>query len=185
MREGKKVFRPHLVLLIEGRLLLLLLALGPLAMWYGVFAVFRYKTQRMDMTVVLFALFVAAVTGGCVWMEWYFWHHCWGKLVITEDAVTWKCLFCKSVSIPMSDVRRVDIRAFTEGNAVRHADIYKTGFRYLLISSRPFPQKRIDKIRSGSGLIKFRCNDKICQALYEALPEPYCQRFKVFKKKIR
>lgn len=183
MRKDKKVIRPHLVLLIEGRLLLLLLALGPLAMWYGVFAVFRDETQGMDMTVILFGLFVAAITGCCAWVEWYFWHHCWGKLIITQDAVTWKCLFCKTVRIPMSDIRYVDIRAFTQGNVVRNADIYKTGFRYLLISSKPFPKKRIDKIRSGSGLIKFRCNDKICQALYEALPDPYCRRFRVGLKK--
>lgn len=179
VREGKKVFRPHLVLLIEGRLLLLLLALGPLAMWYGVFVVFRNGTQRMDMTIILFGLFVAAITGCCAWLEWYFWYHCWGKLIITEDFVIWKCLFCQTVKIPISDIRYVDIRTFAEGNAVRNKDIYKTGFRYLLISSESFPKKRIDKIRSGDGLIKFRCNDKICQALYEALPDPYCRRFKV------
>ena len=178
MREDKKVFRPHIVLLIEGRLLLLLLALGPLAMWYGVFVVFRDQTQRMDMIVILFGSFVVAITACCVWLEWYFWQHCWGKLVITEDAVTWKCLFCKTVKIPMTDIKRVDIRAFSEGNVAFNRDVYKTGFRYLLISSKPFPNKRIDKIRSGDKLIKFRCNDAICKALHEALPDPYCRRFK-------
>lgn len=82
------------------------------------------------------------------------WPLCFGELTLTEGYVKWHALFMRSVKIPYSELRYVEIRHFDEGNVV--PDLYGTGQMYLLLSSKSLPQKRIDKIRSGDGLIKYQ-----------------------------
>ena len=84
----------------------------------------------------------------------HYWPLCFGKLTLTEGYVKWHALFMRSVKIPYSELRYVEIRHFDEGNVV--PDLYGTGQMYLLLSSKSLPKKRIDKIRSGDGLIKYQ-----------------------------
>lgn len=48
---------------------------------------------------------------------------------------------------------------------------------YLLLSSKPLPQKPVEKIRSGDGLIKYQFLMRDAEAFSEYLPERYKPMF--------
>lgn len=104
------------------------------------------------------------------------WPLCFGELTLTEGYVKWHALFMCSVKIPYSELRYVEIRHFDEGNVV--PDLYGTGQMYLLLSSKSLPKKRIDKIRSGDGLIKYQFLMRDAQTLSEFIPEPFDRMFR-------
>lgn len=104
------------------------------------------------------------------------WPLCFGELTLTEGYVKWHALFMRSVKIPYSELRYVEIRHFDEGNVV--PDLYGTGQMYLLLSSKSLPKKRIDKIRSGDGLIKYQFLMRDAQTLSEFIPEPFDRMFR-------
>lgn len=104
------------------------------------------------------------------------WPLCFGELTLTEGYVKWHALFMRSVKIPYSELRYVEIRHFGEGNVV--PDLYGTGQMYLLLSSKSLPKKRIDKIRSGDGLIKYQFLMRDAQTLSEFIPEPFDRMFR-------
>lgn len=103
------------------------------------------------------------------------WPLCFGELTLTEGYVKWHALFMRSVKIPYSELRYVEIRHFDEGNVV--PDLYGTGQMYLLLSSKSLPKKRIDKIRSGDGLIKYQFLMRDAEVFSEYLPERYKPMF--------
>lgn len=105
----------------------------------------------------------------------HYWPLCFGKLTLTENYVKWHGLFIRSVKIPYSELRYVEIRHFDEGNVV--PDLYGTGQMYLLLSSKSLPKKRIDKIRSGDGLIKYQFLMRDAAVFSEYLPERYKPMF--------
>lgn len=78
-----------------------------------------------------------------IYWHWL-WPQCFGEVTLTEDYVKWHALFMRSVKIPYSELRYVEIRHFDEGNVA--PDLYGTGQMYLLLSSKSLPKKRIDKI---------------------------------------
>lgn len=105
----------------------------------------------------------------------HYWPLCFGKLTLTENYVKWHALFMRSVKVPYSELRYVEIRHFDEGNVV--PDFYGTGQMYLLLSSKSLPKKRIDKIRSGDGLIKYQFLMRDAAVFSEYLPERYKPMF--------
>lgn len=92
------------------------------------------------------------ILGG--YAAFHLWPLIFGELTLTADYVKWHALFMRSVKIPYSELRYVEIRRFDEGNVV--PDLYGTGQMYLLLSTKPLPKKRIDKIHCGDGLIKYQ-----------------------------
>lgn len=105
------------------------------------------------------------------------WPLCFGELTLTEGYVKWHALFMRSVKIPYSELRHVEIRQFREGNVMRNADLYRTGQEYVLMSVDSLPKTRIDKIRSGDGLIKYQFLMWDAAVFSEYLPERYKPMF--------
>ncbi|MEE0802444.1 MAG: hypothetical protein UIJ86_01945 [Oscillospiraceae bacterium] len=114
------------------------------------------------------------ILGG--YAAFHLWPLIFGELTMTADYVKWHALFMRSVKIPYSELRYVEIRHFDEGNVV--PDLYGTGQMYLLLSSKPLPKKRIDKIRCGDGLIKYQFLMRDAQTLSEFIPEPFDRMFR-------
>lgn len=113
------------------------------------------------------------ILGG--YAAFHLWPLIFGELILTADYVKWHALFMRSVKIPYSELRYVEIRHFDEGNVV--PDLYRTGQMYLLLSSKSLPKKRIDKIRSGDGLIKYQFLMRDAEVFSEYLPERYKPMF--------
>lgn len=104
------------------------------------------------------------------------WPLCFGELTLTEGYVKWHGLFMRSIKIPYSELRYVEIRRIDEKHDV--PDLYGNGHMYLLLSSKPLPQKPVEKIRSGNGLIKYQFLMRDAQTLSEFIPEPFDRMFR-------
>ena len=50
----------------------------------------------------------------CIIGVYIFWPLCFGELTMTEDYVKWHALFMRSVKIPYSELRYVEIRRIDE-----------------------------------------------------------------------
>ena len=105
----------------------------------------------------LISLLVATIvlTALVIWPLKFLWQQVWGKLIITDREVIWKCIFCKSVRIKYSEIRHMSIRNFGERNYIK-VDLYNTSFNFLLITTCGPIQKTIDKIKCGKGVIKWQ-----------------------------
>ena len=180
----KKVFRTHWLLVFEGRLFLLLVGIASPIMCYVYFRylIEDFVSDRNYMMLLFGTPMYLAFWPLSIYVLQYFWELIWGKLILTDEYVLWRCIFCKPVKIPYEDIKYVKITPFKEGNVRYNRDYYKTGFLYVLLASTPFPQKRIDKIRCKKGLIKFPLyNNKIGTELYLRLPDPYNRYFSQYK----
>lgn len=167
MRKSKTLY-PHIILLTEGRLLFLMLAIFPFCLLYV--GLRQYEGWQ-------YCVISLVVIAPCsIYVNRIFWPLCFGKLTLTKDYVKWHGLFLRSVKIPYSELRQVEIRRFDEGNVA--PDLYGTGQMYLLLSTKPLPKKRIDKIRCGDGLIKYQFLMRDAQALSEFIPEPFDRMFR-------
>ena len=177
----KRIFITHIIAVIEGGIFMLMCAFGFLVCIFSPTFLLTGEVT-FENIVVLIILLVGAVA--CIYVIRYFWPLCFGTLIFTEDYVMWKCLFIRSIKIPYNELKYVKLVKFDEGNAFRNRDYYNTGFLHLLLSSSPLPQKRIDKIRCGKGLIKFPfSNKKLRREIYYLLPDPHNRQFKCFVKK--
>ena len=140
----------------------------PIVLIYGMI-VEGFKIWYFVITCVMTLLFAYNI--------YWLWPLCFGELTLTEDYVKWHALFMRSVKIPYSELRHVEIRQFREGNVMRNADLYRTGQEYVLMSVDSLPKTRIDKIRSGDGLIKYQFLMRDAAVFGEYLPERYKPMF--------
>lgn len=60
---------------------------------------------------------------------------------------------------------------------MRNADLYRTGQEYVLMSVDSLPKTRIEKIRSGDGLIKYQFLMRDAEVFSEYFPERYKSMF--------
>lgn len=164
----RKTLYPHIILLTEGRLFFLMLAIIPFWILYVVLR----QYQGWQYCIILLVVIVPC----SIYINRIFWPLCFGELTLTKDYVKWHGLFLRSVKIPYSELRYVEIRRFDEGNVA--PDFYGTGQMYLLLSTKPLPKKRIDKIRCGDGLIKYQFLMRDAQTLSEFIPEPFDRMFR-------
>ena len=176
----KKVFRTHIILVIEGRLLTSLFVItGPLMTLYLLWCILE-GDFGMALLVFITNVFYYWLS---IFALRYLWQQCWGKLIITEKYIIWRALFCKPIKITYDELRYVKLESFKDGNVYKNRDYYKTGFLYILLSSNPLPKMRIDKIYSKNKLIKFPLyNKKLGNTLFTVLPAPYNQYFARYKK---
>lgn len=168
--KQKRTFRTHIILVTEGRLILFLVLLFLLVMVILPMSILKDLENPILVVIqVVFGLGLAFLCFAVVFP--FLWPKCFGKLIVTDRAITWRCLFMKSRRIELSDIRYSDIKAFTEGNVVKY-DFYNTGFLYMLISKKSIPKIRVDKYHCTEDLIIFPLNQKLCEYLAETLPEP-------------
>ena len=153
----KKVFYPHVVLLVLGRFLTLFLSLFPICCITYTGWVFISKN---DVTFLFITIFLAIMEIGSVYASVHFWSLSWGKLIVNDTKIIWKCLLCKTVTLDISNIKDVSVFSFSEGNSVK-LDLYNTGFRYIVLSETNIPYIRVDKIKCRSGIIKFQYSDRL------------------------
>lgn len=150
----KKVFRPHIILCVGGRIFIFVMISIPLLMLF-MFSKFAFLNGTIDIVLIPLVAFALALNVLAIWLVKYFWQQIWGKLIITEKEVIWKCIFCRSVRIRYSEIRHMSIQNFGERNYIK-VDMYNTGFKFLLITTCGPISKPIDKIKCGKGVIKWQ-----------------------------
>jgi hypothetical protein len=165
--KRKKVLRPHIILLTEGRLFTLIMIVGVIAIVSA--ALYLTFSNGAVWSLIL----AIAVPVAQIYTLNFLWEQVWGKLILKEDRIVWRCLFRRKIEIKYTDIKRVASRDFGSRNVIK-VDLYKTGFQWFLISTDcTLPSKPIDKIKCKKGLIKWRNSDKACQAMREFFPDKF------------
>lgn len=161
----RRVFHEHIVLLIEGRLLMLLFVSTTGFIWY---LFFRDTPALLD-KAILFPICVTVLA--CIPLH-EFWYRCFGRLVVTEDEIVWKCPFMRTVRLKKAEIRYTGIDYRWPGPAQKAV----TPVDMAYFSTTPYPQKCRNKsylLRNKKGFIKFSAGEKLCRHMSAWLPEPY------------
>lgn len=161
----RRVFHEHIILLIEGRILMLLFIGFTGFIWY---LFFRDTPSLLD-KAILFPLCVTALV--CIPLH-EFWHRCFGRLVVTEDEIAWKCPFMRTVRMQKTEIRYTGIDYRWPGPALKAV----TSMDMAYFSTTPYPQACRSKsylLRNKKGFIKFPASEKLCRHMSVWLPEPY------------
>ena len=171
----RQVFREHIILVIEGRLFMLMLLSFSI---YGIFIFCRDASSLTTRDWIFGILTFGLMFFLCGFVLHYFWYRCFGKLIITEDAVTWRCLGYLPKTIRKEELRAVGINDNRKTNVV--PDVHGTGFKSVYFSTKPYPIEydgKIDKLRNSRDFIKFPVSGKLSVCLSEWLPDPQCRKF--------
>ena len=163
----KKIFRPHIILLILGRVFTIL-SIAFIVVMISVSIYFTFFQQSYEFLFFLFFFLGLALLNVFVFKE--LWQLIWGKLIVKQDCLVWRCFFCRTVKIAYEDIKYVGFHTMGSENFVRK-DVYHTGFRYILISEAMPPKKPIGKIFCKKGLIKWAYSKEVCLALKDKVPK--------------
>ena len=161
----RRVFHEHIILLIEGRLLMLLFVSTTGFIWY---LFFRDTPALLD-KAILFPICVTVLA--CIPLH-KFWYRCFGRLVVTEDEIVWKCPFMRTVRLKKAEIRYTGIDYRWPGPAQKAV----TPVDMAYFSTTPYPQKCRNKsylLRNKKGFIIFSAGEKLCRHMSAWLPEPY------------
>lgn len=161
----RRVFHEHIILLIEGRLLMLLFVSTTGFIWY---LFFRDAPALLD-KAILFPICVTVLA--CIPLH-EFWYRCFGRLVVTEDEIVWKCPFMRTVRLKKAEIRYTGIDYRWPGPAQKAV----TPVDMAYFSTTPYPQKCRNKsylLRNKKGFIIFSAGEKLCRHMSAWLPEPY------------
>ena len=170
----RKTLYPHVILLVARLFWLAGIVFSLVLICWAVEDVIQNGLHFENGLMYSF-LALIFILGG--YAAFHLWPLIFGELTLTEGYVKWHALFMRSVKIPYSELRHVEIRQFRDGNVMRNADLYRTGQEYVLMSADPLPKTRIDKIRSGDGLIKYQFLMRDAAVFGEYLPERYKPMF--------
>ena len=163
----RKVYHEHIILLIEGRLLMLFFVAGLIWLW-TLFIRDGADSLRENIFSILFLL---AITGLAAIAFYGFWYRCFGRLIIDEDEIIWKCPFMKTRRLHKDEIRYTGFDYRFKGGSLR--DITTMDMAYF--SKKPYPQDAVNKsykLRNSDDFIKFHASKKLCLHLSEWLPEP-------------
>ncbi len=161
----RRVFHEHIILLIEGRLLMLLFVSTTGFIWYLFFG----DTPALLDKAILFPICVTVLA--CIPLH-EFWYRCFGRLVVTEDEIVWKCPFMRTVRLKKAEIRYTGIDYRWPGPAQKAV----TPVDMAYFSTTPYPQKCRNKsylLRNKKGFIIFSAGEKLCRHMSAWLPEPY------------
>lgn len=174
-RKKQKTLYPHVILLVARLFWLAGIVFSLVLICWAVEDVIQNGLHFENGLMYSF-LALIFILGG--YAAFHLWPLIFGELTLTADYVKWHALFMRSVKIPYSELRHVEIRQFREGNVMWGSDMYHTGYEFVLMSADPLPKTRIDKIRPGHGVIKFQLFGRMNAPLGAFIPEPFDRMFR-------
>lgn len=163
------VFHEHIILLTEGRFLML--AVLAFMVWFlYLFVGDKVTGTTLSWWEIPFTLLVEVSLYYALLHQ--FWYRCFGRLVVTEDEIVWKCPFMRTVRLQKAEIRYVGIDYRWPGLAQKAV----TPVDMAYFSTTPYPQECRNKnylLRNKKGFIKFPASEKLCRHMSAWLPEPY------------
>lgn len=167
-KTKRKVFYEQIILLVEGRLFMLLIVVFLVWFWH-LFIIDVYSGRlHVRWADILLLFFVTALAG---FVLWSFWYRCFGRLIIDENEIIWKCPLMKTRCLHKEEIRYTGFDYRFKGGSLR--DITTMDMAYF--SKLPYPQEAVNKsykLRNSDDFIKFHASKKLCLYLSEWLPEP-------------
>lgn len=165
----RKVFHEHIILLTEGRFLML--AVLAVMVWLPyLFVQDRMAEMMLAWWEIPFLLLVEVSLYYALLRQ--FWYRCFGCLMVTEDEIVWKCPFMRTVRLRKTEIRYTGIDYRWPGSARKAV----TPVDMAYFSTNSYPQECRNKsylLRNKKGFIKFPAGEKLCRYMSEWLPEPY------------
>ena len=174
-----KVFRDvyWVVFLIFELFFAPLFLLPPACSGYILYTYITDPTQMSANSMPQFVLFMSvciAMTIGGIWMLNHnlFLPRAFGRLLVYEDRVVYKCLLRKTRVLRFEECEYIGVENFDKlnrGLPVVRGD--ETSFIYF--SKNPFPQKYVGKVttlKNSKDFIKITYTDKLAKALIDILP---------------
>lgn len=151
----KKKFYSHIILLIEGRAFCVLMVVG--IPYFMHLAMSVLKVGEYLLSLLAFAEVCLSIIFFIKYIWSFLWPLAWGKLIIDNEGVRWRCLFKKSIFLSWNECKYMGFETFSDGNVVKN-DIYGAGFKYIYFSTTPYPKEfngKINKLHCKDGFIKF------------------------------
>lgn len=164
----KRTIFPNLVLLVEGTVMFIMFCgLLLFTLYHAVYnTVIQFSAEGYSALVCFIMMLICNI-------GWYhlFHYQCLGVMKINDKYVKYCGPLLPTVKFKIEDIKYIDIRTFKEGNVV-YSEGSIDAYKFILLSSRPLPNKRIDKIRPSrrKKIIKFAVSYKLCEALLSVLP---------------
>ena len=163
----KKRYFPHIVLCIHGRIFCLISVLTLSVFWYQVF----FNNDEFEVVGTAITAILSILT---IFVFRFLWEQIWGEIVIGDDYIKFCGLFLPTVKLECDKINYIEIRSFSKGN-VFYSDSLQTvdGYKFVLLSYNPLPNKRIDKIHSSkrNKIIKFAVSYKFCNGIAEKITD--------------
>ena len=104
----RKVFHEHIILLTEGRFLML--AVLAVMVWLPyLFVRDRMAGMMLAWWEIRFLLLVEVSLYYALLRQ--FWYRCFGCLMVTEDEIVWKCPFMRTVRLRKTEIRYIKFQA--------------------------------------------------------------------------
>lgn len=167
--KKRKVFLTHPVLLIGGRALCLL----PLGITTAVVASAIHELISTGAVAECgwAIIVVLMLTGTSIFFCHWLWPQCFSRLILTDNAVIWHCLFMRPRKIEKGECRYAGIREAMQERG--KGKWVSTGTKWAWFSTQPFPEgKNISQLRNQNDFIKFPLSVHLSGALGEWLPQP-------------
>ena len=185
----KKTFREHIILMTEGRILCLIFAFGSfVALPWLMIGLPEENWQPILFWATEAFLFTFIILG--IWiLRNMFWQRSFGKLILTDEAVTFCCFPFPRRSLPLSScyIGLADYRKHYEGGISKEETYLDPTPVVIYFAEEPLGEEYdgiVEKLRCTKTFIKFRYTDELYFALKEVVPAPrlreitayYCAR---------
>ena len=146
-----------------------------LAIFMGILPFFMISVEEAFSKLLIYLILMFGVA--VYWflgfiMSPFIFDRAFGRLLVYEDRVVYKCFLRKSITIKIEEVAYAgvdDFHRLREGILKIRGDEYS----FIYLSKNPYPDEYIGKIillKNKKGFIKFSYSDKLAQALIDILP---------------
>ena len=128
-----------------------------------------------------------------VFASWLFIHYIWcgerccSKLCFYDDKVVWRCMGFLPVTMNYSEIKYIGIATFEDYD--RGTPMFRGDeMTYIYLSANPYPEeyrRKILKLRTRKGFIKFKYMDGICEELMKVFPPEETESLRGFYYKMK
>jgi len=155
-------FRPNFILRLY-RYFFLLIFIG-LPMYLASLVFDSSLVKQSDVTIHVSVCLILLICGVLLTHK-FFWEKCFAKLIISNSEIIWKCLFRKTIIIPIDACNYIGVQQEESHNGL--------AYHYIYLSIEPYPIRylgKINKISCKEGFIKFWYSNELANYLVSCMP---------------
>lgn len=172
---SKKTFRESLFLVFGGRIVCILLLITVPYILFGP-SIDHSGMNSGESIFAYMSMLVLEIMG--IWvLKALLWQRCFGKLVLKDDMICYRCFPLRPKTIHIQDCNYIGIADFRkhyrEENLSKNDLYINTVCVAIFFSTEPYPQEfdgLVDQLQSRKGFIKFAYTDELAEAIISRWP---------------
>ncbi len=146
-----------------------------LAIFMGILPFFMMPAEEVFSELLIYLIVMLGIAVGFFFwfvMSPFIFDRAFGRLIVYEDKVVYKCFLRKSITMKIEDIAYAgvdDFHRLREGILKFRGDEYS----FIYLSKDPYPDEYRGKIilmKNKKGFIRFSYTDKLAEALIDILP---------------